>query len=105
MMLRRLSWMVLAVASVSSLIAARGYASKAPIAPEWIAADTTELRPPLAKGDRLPFFFSDRAPPQIAVEPVAITPVELVKGDEAKDEIVGWPWHEGAKVIRRRRTP
>jgi hypothetical protein len=104
MMLRRLSWMVLAVASVSNIIAARGYASKAPIAPEWIAADTTELRPPLAKSDRLPFFFADRTPPQI-VEPVTITPVEIVKGDQATDVIVSWPWHEGAKVTRRRRMP
>jgi hypothetical protein len=105
-MIRLLSLMVIGPAVVGSLLAVSGFASKPPVAPEWIAADTAELtKQPLGKSDRLPSFFADRVAPRIAVEREKITPVKIAKEDDVKDDIVSWHWHEGSKVIRRRRIP
>ena len=74
-------------------------------APEVIAPDVTAAETPLPKGDRLPSRFFDGAPPKAAVETVKIVPPEAPKPPEAsRDDVVSWHWHEGSKVVRRRRT-
>jgi len=74
-------------------------------APEVIAPDVTAAETPLPKGDRLPSRFFDGAPPKAAVETVKIVPPEAPKPPEAsRDDVVSWHWHEGSKVVRRRRA-
>lgn len=81
-------------------------------APKAVAADLADLTPPLAKGDRLPSRLFDNALPKTAVETTKIVPVEppvqstaLRKQSEiSKEDVVVWHWHEGSKIIRRRRV-
>jgi hypothetical protein len=83
--------------------------------PEVTAADVVDVATPLPKGDRLPSRFFDNPLPQPAVETVKIVPAEPSKqeppkqetpkrSEAARDDVVSWHWHEGSKVIRRRRA-
>jgi hypothetical protein len=78
-----------------------------------VAADVTDAEnPPLAKSDRLPSRFFDRALPKTTVQTAKIAPADVPKEPEtalklpeaSKDDVVSWHWHEGAKVVRRRRS-
>jgi hypothetical protein len=114
--MKRLIWLALfCLAGICSLFAVRsvvgvGAVGRAP--PKAIAADLADLTPPLAKGDRLPSRFFDSALPKTAVETTKIVPIEppeqstsLRKQSEvSKEDVVMWHWHEGSKIIRRRRA-
>jgi hypothetical protein len=114
--MQRLLWLALfCLLGIGGLLAARTVAGVTPggrTAMKAVTADVTDAeKPPLAKGDRLPSWFFDRALPKAAVETVKITPTDLPKEPEAalkpeasKDDVVSWHWHEGAKVVRRRRS-
>lgn len=80
-------------------------------APPAITANViNEATPPLAKGDRLPSRFFDKAAPRTdsaaprtIVDTVKIVPVNAPTQPEApKDDVVSWHWHEGSKIVRRR---
>ena len=105
----RLIWLALfCLAGIGGLFAIRSVVAVSAInrvSPKAIAADVTDVAtPPLAKGDRLPSQFFNRALPKSAVETVKIVPTEPPKQSEVlKDDVVSWHWHEGSKVVRRRR--
>jgi hypothetical protein len=104
--MQRLIWLALfCLAGIGGLFAVRSVVAVSAInraTPEAIAADPTDVATPLPKGDRLPSQFFDRALPQTAVE---IVPTEAPKQSEvSKDDVVSWHWHEGSKVVRRRRS-
>ena len=96
---------------IRSLMGASAVSHRVPevVAPEVIAPVVTDDAPALPKGDRLPsrFFDSafDGALPKPAVETLKIVPAEAPKPPEAaKDDVISWHWHEGSKVVRRRRA-
>jgi hypothetical protein len=109
---------LLSLIGIGGLFAARtvmGLHAVAAVSPKAIAADTTtgSITPTPAKGDRLPTRVFDDAPPITSVETVKVAPVELPKpsaetvqrsATSADDDIVSWRWHEGSKIIRRRRA-
>jgi hypothetical protein len=70
------------------------------------ATDASDTALPLPKGDRLPSSFIDGAPREIPVVTVKVAPTENPQKLEAtNNEIVSWHWHQGSKIVRRRRTP
>jgi hypothetical protein len=113
--MKRLIWLALfCLAAIGSLCAVRvilGMGANARAAPPTaIVPDPT---PPLAKGDRLPLRLPELSLPRTPVETTKIAPVErsdrstapAVEGSEvAKEDVVMWHWHEGAKITRRRRA-
>ncbi len=107
--MQKVVWLVLlCFAGVGGLFVIRSLPGASAIsrgAPEGIAADMTDLATPLPKGDRLPSRFFDSPLPKPTGETVKIVPTEAPKQSEAsKDDVVSWHWHEGSKVVRRRRA-
>ena len=117
--MKKLIWLAFfCLAAIGSLFAVRAILV---IGPNARAAPHTAIVPtdfpdpasPLAKGDRLPSRLLDLALPRIPVETRKIAPVErsdrsaapAIEGPEvAKEDVVMWHWHEGAKITRRRRA-
>jgi len=100
---------VFCLAGISGLLAIRfaaGVTAGVHGTPEAIAADVTDAATPLPKGDRLPSRSFDEASSKTSVETVKIIPPEVPKqqSEASKDNIVSWHWHEGSKVVRRRRA-
>jgi len=114
--MKRLIWLALfCLAGICSLFAVRSVVDVGAVgraAPKAIAADLEDLAPALAKGDRLPSRLFDNALPQTAVETTKIVPIEPPKQSTAlrkqselsKEDVVMWHWHEGSKIIHRRRA-
>jgi hypothetical protein len=74
--------------------------------PTVVAADVSNATTPLLKGDRLPSRFFDSVVPEAPVATIKVVPTEVLKKPEAiKDDIVNWHWHQGSKVVRRRKSP
>jgi len=81
---------------------------------QTIIANKVDLVTPALtkKGNRLPSRLFDDTLSNTPIETVQVVPTELprpsaqpAKQTEAsKDEIVSWHWHEGSKVVRRRRA-
>jgi hypothetical protein len=112
--MHRLTWLaIFCLAGIGGLFAVRSAVGVTAVgrAPAAITADVTESSTSaLAKGDRLPSRFFDSALPNSAVETIRIVPTEATKQESpkqstaSKEEIVSWHWHEGSKVVRRRRA-
>jgi hypothetical protein len=108
--MQRLLWLALfCLLGIGGLFAARTVAGVTPGGRTAVTADVTDAEKPLlAKGDRLPSPFFDRAVPKTTVETVKIIPKQpetaLKQPEASKDDVVSWHWHEGAKVVRRRRS-
>jgi hypothetical protein len=99
------------VAVIRSIV---GSSSASRALPAAISADISEDTPALPKGDRLPSRFFDRTVPAStpavatinpAVVPIKAAPAEAPKQPPAKDDIVSWHWHQGSKIVRRRKSP
>jgi hypothetical protein len=70
-----------------------------------VAATDARDTLPLPKSDRLPSPFFDGAPREIPVVAVKVAPIEKSQKPEAtNDDIVSWHWHQGTKIVRRRRA-
>jgi hypothetical protein len=70
-----------------------------------ITTDDTDDAPALPKGDRLPSPFFDNAPNEKSVATVKTIQVEAPKKLESpNNDIVSWHWHQGSKIVRRRRV-
>jgi hypothetical protein len=100
---------IIGLAAVRSVVGSNAPSRTMPAA---IAADVSDAATPLPKGDRLPSRFFDkpasastRAPAPInpAVAPIKAAPMEAPKQAKANDDIVSWHWHQGSKVVRRRK--
>jgi hypothetical protein len=107
--MQRLVWLALfCLAGIGGLFAVRsavGVTQVGKAAPQAIAADVSDPSIPLAKGDRLPSRSFDSILPKTSVATVKIVPFESPRRPEASnDDVVSWHWHEGSKVIRRRRA-
>jgi hypothetical protein len=115
--MQRLLWLALfCLLGIGGLFAARtvgGVTPGARTAMKAVTADVTDAEKlSLVKGDRLPSQFFDRTLPKTTVETVKIAPTDVTKEpgaalkqpEASKDDVVSWHWHEGAKVVRRRRS-
>jgi len=114
-MQRQIFLALLCLAGIVGLFAMRtivGLNTLTAVPAKVISADATDL-PALTKGDRLPSRFFDSALPKPPVEtgwvdvtepPKLSEEAPLKQSDASKDEIVSWHWHEGSKVVRRRRA-
>jgi hypothetical protein len=113
--MRKLIWLAtFSVISIGGLFAARNSVATDRVVPnDLLAADLVDLgNPALAKSDRLPSHFFDSAPPIAAVATAEVVPPDSSKRleipprqtESSKDDIVSWHWHEGTRVIRRRRS-
>ena len=112
--MQRLLWLALfCLLGIGGLFAARTVAGVTPGGRTAVTADVTDAEKlPLVKGDRLPSQFFDRTLPKTTVETVKIASTDVPKEPEtalkqpeaSKDDVVSWHWHEGAKVVRRRRS-
>jgi hypothetical protein len=109
-MFSRLIWFglfsLIAIGSFASVRLIKGSDGVGPVLPAAIAAiDVTDAAPPLPKGDRLPSPFFDGPPREIPVAATKVVPIETSpKMETSNDDIVSWHWHEGSKVVRRRRA-
>jgi hypothetical protein len=79
--------------------------------PARSTAITSDDAPALPKGDRLPSPFFDNAPREKPAAAVKVAPIEAPRKIEApkkpessSEDIVSWHWHQGSKVVRRRRA-
>jgi hypothetical protein len=107
-MVSRLIWFALvSLAAVGCIAAFRWIVGShvvdrtLPAAVAATGASDTAL--PLPKGDLLPSPFF--APREIPVATVKVAPTENTQELKAtNDEIVNWHWHQGSKVVRRRRA-
>ena len=110
-MVSRIIWFALfslaavgGLATVRSVVGSNVVDRTLPAAVAATGASDTAL--PLPKGDRLPSPFFNGAPREIPVVTVKVAPTENPQKLEAtNDEIVSWHWHQGSKIVRRRRTP
>jgi hypothetical protein len=115
--MRKPIWLAMfSVISIVGLFAVRNISSVATgrvVPNDLLAADLVDLEnPALAKSDRLPSRFFDNAPPQAAVETAKVVPpasrerldIPPKQSESSEDDIVSWHWHEGTKVVRRRRS-
>jgi hypothetical protein len=107
--MQRAVWLALfCLAGIGGLFSIRSVVgvskvSRAP--PEAASVEVIDVATPLPKGDQLPSRFFDSTLPKPAVETVKVVPTEAPKQPEAaKDDVVSWHWHEGSKVVRRRRA-
>jgi hypothetical protein len=111
--MQRAVWLALfclvGIGGLFSIRSVVGVSKVSRVTPEAASVDVIDTATPLPKGDRLPSRFFDSALPKPAVETVKIVPAEAPKQSEvpraetSKDDVVSWHWHEGAKVVRRRR--
>jgi len=110
--MQRLVWLALfCLAAVVSLVVIRPIVvssspTRAAASSAAVAGNVQEVAAPLAKADRLPSRFLDNGLSKTPVETVRIIPsVPPKKSTSSKDDIVAWHWHEGMKVVRRRKSP
>ena len=106
-MATRLIWFALfSLAAVAGLATVRSIVGPYVVdrgLPAAVAATDTAL--PLSKGDRLPSAFFDGAPREIPVVAVKVAPIDNSQKPEAtNNDIVSWHWHQGTKIVRRRRA-
>jgi len=123
--MRRTAWLALiCLIPLGGLFALRSNIGAHPIHDETVAlpARSPDLmidnRPPLAKSDRLPSPYFDKAAakPAGAVKPVpaqpdpVITPITSLAGDvtppagSGASEVTTWHWHAGSKITKRTTT-
>ena len=123
--MRRTAWLALiCLIPLGGLFALRSNIGAHPIHDETVAlpARSPDLmidnRPPLAKSDRLPSPYFDKAAakPAGAVKPVpaqpdpVITPKASLAGDvtpsarSGASEVTTWHWHAGSKITKRTTT-
>ena len=109
--MQRMVWLALfCLAAVAGLVVVRsvvlGSSAISGALPVAVAAAVEDIAAPLAKGDRLPSRFFDPDLSRTPVETRKIIPSEPQKKSESsKEDIVGWHWHEGSKIVRRRKSP
>jgi hypothetical protein len=114
----RMVWLALfCLAAIGGLAVIRsvvGSSSATRPMPAAISADFSDAAPPLPKGDRLPSRFFDKpvptsTPAVATINPTVATtkvdPPETPKQAKANDDIVSWHWHQGSKIVRRRKSP
>ena len=109
-MVSRLIWFALfSLAAVGGLAAVRlivGSHGVDRTLPAAVAATGAyDIALPLPKGDRLPSPLFDGAPREIPTVTMKVAPAENPqKPEAANDDIVSWHWHQGSKIVRRRKA-
>ena len=115
-MVPRLIWFTLfglaAVAALASVRLIKGWhVVDRPLPSAKATAIPSDDAPALPKGDRLPSPFFDNAPREKPVATVKVDPIEAPRKIEApkkvessSGDIVSWHWHQGSKIVRRRRA-
>ena len=109
-MVSRLIWFALfdlaAVAALASVRMIKGsHVVDRPLPSAKTTAITSDDALALPKGDRLPSPFFDNAPREKPVATVKVAPIEAPKKVETSSgDIVSWHWHQGSKIVRRRRA-
>lgn len=107
----RLIWLALfclaALGGLSVVRSVIGPGAAANPAPTTPATNLADFNKPLAKGDRLGSHYMDNgALRQAGLDALknAVMSADSSKRDAAADNVVSWQWHEGSKIVRRRRS-